>query len=515
MAAQTNTNVGITILSTFKDKGTKEAATALGGLSSAAKKLGGVIGVVATLSFGKKMLDAFAADEKAAKALAQTLNNLGQAYAIGSTAKFIQQLQDTTGVLDDQLRPAFTTIINSTLDAKKAQELLAVALDTSVGSGRDLTTVSNALAKASIGEKGALGKLGIGLNSAQLATMNLADITQFLTSKFEGQAATAADTFAGKMDILKAKAGDAAETIGGSLANALDEAFGDPQKTGSGIDTLSSKISGLIDNVAKFIRVTKTGLANPTLGGDNPVLRYKLNFDKAYDPRSSMLNADALLADEKRARAEALKIQKQQLKLEQDKLKKEKTAAQIAKAKGILDIAQANILAALQGKITDNEKLRLELQLALLTGNGKEADRLSNELLISQGRITGLATFISSLPKALNPFADYPVYVQAALAELAKLAAAQKALQVTPSAAPMKTLEQARVEAVAGVAQVTGIYESLMAKIAATTKESTSVNNTYNLNGATPELVNQLRDGLINQSASGSQSKINRLSIID
>jgi hypothetical protein len=100
------------------------------------------------------------------------------------------------------------------------------------------------------------------------------------------------------------------------------------------------------------------------------------------------------------------------------------------------------------------------------------------------------------------------------LAELAKLAAAQKALQVSPSATPMKTLEQARVEAVAGVATVTGIYENLMAKIAATTKESTQVTN-ITVNGATQGLLDELQNGLINNSASGSQSKINRLSLID
>jgi hypothetical protein len=425
MAAQTNTNVGITILSTFKDKGTKEAATALGGLSSAAKKLGGVLGAVATISFGKKMLDAFAADDKAAKALAQTLTNLGQAYAVGSTAKFIQQLQDTTGVLDDELRPAFTTLVNSTLDAKKAQDLLALSLDVSYGTTQDLATVSKALAKASIGEKGALVKLGIGLSSAQLATMNLADITQFLTNKFGGQAATAADTYAGKMAILKAKASDAAETIGGSLAKALDDAFGNPQQIGSGIDTIASKIAGLVEGIGKFIKVTKTGLQNPTLSPSSPLFNYKLNAGKAYDPRSGNLPYEALTADEKRRKAEALKLQKEQLRLQQETLKKQKEAAQLAKAKGILDVQQAGIVAALQGKISDNEKLRLELQLALLTGNAKEADRLSNELLISQAQTTGLASFISNLPKALNPFSDYPMYVLQALAELEKLKNAQ------------------------------------------------------------------------------------------
>jgi hypothetical protein len=120
-------------------------------------------------------------------------------------------------------------------------------------------------------------------------------------------------------------------------------------------------------------------------------------------------------------------------------LAEQKKQAMLKKSAGILDVEQANIIAALQGKITANEKLRLELQLALLTGNAKEADRLSNQLLISQGQVTGLATFIANLPKALNPFADYPFYVQQALAELAKLANAQTMVTFQGITAPMGT----------------------------------------------------------------------------
>ena len=154
----------------------------------------------------------------------------------------------------------------------------------------------------------------------------------------------------------------------------------------------------------------------------------------------------------------------------------QKRQAQLKKAGTVLDIDQAQVLIALQGKISENEKIRLQLQLALLTGNAKEADRLSNELLLSQARVTGLATFINNLPKALNPFADYPQYVLVALAEIAKLQGGLSGLAVNTNVAPVKTLEQARVEAVQGVEQVKGIYDSLMAKIAATTKESTQVN---------------------------------------
>ena len=109
------------------------------------------------------------------------------------------------------------------------------------------------------------------------------------------------------------------------------------------------------------------------------------------------------------------------------------------RAGSILDIQQAEIYAALQGKITDNEKLRLDLQLALLTKNAAAADILSQELLISQLQTTDLAKTISSLPKALNPFADWPQYIQDLIAQMAKLAAAIPVLPTCNQSAPFNS----------------------------------------------------------------------------
>jgi hypothetical protein len=165
--------------------------------------------------------------------------------------------------------------------------------------------------------------------------------------------------------------------------------------------------------------------------------------------------------------------------------------------------------------LTADEKLRLELQLALLTGNASEADRLSNQLLISQARTTGLANFIANLPKALNPFADYPAYVQAALAELSKLAAGQKSLQTSP----MKTDQEIRLEQLRAVTQnavtrTQEIYDSLMAKIAAKTKDNSPVVNVQVEVGG-QQLTDIVTNTQINNSASGIQSKLNRLNLID
>jgi hypothetical protein len=118
--------------------------------------------------------------------------------------------------------------------------------------------------------------------------------------------------------------------------------------------------------------------------------------------------------DAKAAAAAQLRATKAQTKAQQDQ-------AKLKKAQSILDIDQVQIFAALQGKITEEEKLRLSLQLALLQGNASEAERLSAELAISQLKTTNLALAISRLPPALNPFLDYPSDVQDALAEIAKI----------------------------------------------------------------------------------------------
>ena len=108
------TGIEIPIISTYKDKGAKAASKSLATLTKSAKALGLAFGVYQSLTFSKRAVKAFADDERAAGSLSRTLQNLGQSYAVLSTSNFIQNLQNTTGVLDDQLRPAFTQLVNST-----------------------------------------------------------------------------------------------------------------------------------------------------------------------------------------------------------------------------------------------------------------------------------------------------------------------------------------------------------------------------------------------------------------
>ena len=158
-------------------------------------------------------------DEAAQVKLANALKS-----ATGATEAQIKATEDqilkmslATGVSDEKLRPALQRIALSTNDLSKAQDLLSVALDVSTSTGKPLEAVANAIGKAYDGNTAALGKLGIGLSSAELKTMSFTDVQKKLTDLFGGAAAANAETYQGRLDRLKVTFDEAKETIGYKL----------------------------------------------------------------------------------------------------------------------------------------------------------------------------------------------------------------------------------------------------------------------------------------------------------
>ena len=480
------------------------------------RKLGKQVLALATgggiLAFGRSSVQAFYESEKSAKALYGTLNNLGLAFKRDEVNKYVDRLSLATGIVDERLNPALQVLLLNTRDITKSQELLGVALDISAATGIDLQQTSTALAKAFNGERGALGKLTLGFTKAELSAKDFDDVLNLLSYTFQGQASASASGFTGDIDRLKIAVDQFKESIGEGIAKGFASTTGEASNAASALTAVGDAFGKLIELNLKYggINLLSPEFYKSLLSTPKTPVGSTFTYDFGVGVETEMARHRQRVLD-----AQRLKIEKQQLAIQQKLLKTQQDQAKIKKSQGLLDIEQAGVIAALQGKISENERLRLELQLALLTGNAKEADRLSNELLMSQARITGLATFIANLPKALNPFADYPAYVQMALAELAKLAAAQKSLQVSPTAAPIKTLEEARSEAVSSVARVNEIYTDLMSKIMSTTKNGspTIVQNNY-ISGATQGLLDELNNGLINNSASGTTSSLNRLGLI-
>jgi hypothetical protein len=164
-------------------------------------------------------------DEAAQIRLAGALKNATGATneMIASVEKQILKTSLATGVADDQLRPALSRLARSTGDVTTAQDLLNLSLDISQATGKSLDTVANALGKSYDGNSAALGKLGIGLSAAELKTMSFTEQQEYLTKLFGGAAAANAETFAGRIQILKNGFNEAQEAIGAKLLPIIEQ----------------------------------------------------------------------------------------------------------------------------------------------------------------------------------------------------------------------------------------------------------------------------------------------------
>ena len=200
----------------------------LGGFAKKAGAAFAVAGAAAAAYAGKLAIDGVKAaieDEKAQTQLALALQNATGATneQIKATEESILKMSLASGVADDNLRPALGRLVRSTGDITKAQDLLSTALDISAATGKPLEAVANSLGKAYDGNSAALGKLGIGLDAAELKSMSFEQVQGRLTELFGGAAAANADTYAGQIARVKVAFSEAQETLGTALLPILDK----------------------------------------------------------------------------------------------------------------------------------------------------------------------------------------------------------------------------------------------------------------------------------------------------
>ncbi len=96
---------------------------------------------------------------------------------------YIANLQRVTGVLDDQLRPAFQQLLTATGSITKSQDALQTALNISAATGKSLTEVSAALTRGFSGNTTGLSRLGAGISKATLKTGDMNKIMAELNKK--------------------------------------------------------------------------------------------------------------------------------------------------------------------------------------------------------------------------------------------------------------------------------------------------------------------------------------------
>ena len=164
-------------------------------------------------------------DEKSQALLQRQLENtFGANEELTTSAeRYISVTQLRTGTSDVDLRDSLATLVRATGDLTKSQDLLNIAQDISAATGKDLSSVSLALAKASQGQFTALSKLGIPLDESTKKSKDFGKVLETLEGQFGGAADAAANTFGGKLKIIQGQFGEIVETIGAALLPYLDK----------------------------------------------------------------------------------------------------------------------------------------------------------------------------------------------------------------------------------------------------------------------------------------------------
>jgi hypothetical protein len=453
-----------------------------------AKTLGIALGVGVVAAFGKASVKAFMEDEKSAALLANTVKNLGKELELPSIEKFIANMESATGIADDELRPAMQKLLTTFKDTADAQSMLALATEVSRGSGQDLATVVADLTKAASGQTKGLEKYKLGLTAAELKTMSFEEIMQKLNKQFKGSNAAYLETYAGKLETLKTAAGNAQEIIGKGLVDALialtgavdvqdlaTKLIGFAQNLANAfvtigniigeniafVKTLGAVIIGVftaakvyagalafikvIKEITKFLKIMREvsiAAAIAQMAAINPVAAlvggaallatiYAANeaLDALTTPSlatPSVIPNFAGLDDPKykKFQADQIKAAKISAKIEADKLK-------LQKASMLFDMSKIQLIAALKGNLSKEERDRLELQLALETENTTEVTRLTGQIAKAQGLSIELTNYLKNLPAASNPFVAWKGYLDDLELQAKRIAALKLEAPVT------------------------------------------------------------------------------------
>jgi large-conductance mechanosensitive channel len=224
--------INIPIISSLEGKGFEKALLQIKALETTSQKAGFIAGkafLPAVAAMGALTvaagysIKAAVEDEAAQAQLARALVNVTGATdaQIASVEKQISAMQMATGVADEELRPAFASLLRGTNNVAMATDALSLAMDISAGTGQDLAGVSDALAKAYGGNFKALKQLSPEIYGMIKDGASLDDVMAALAGTFGGSAATAAGTAQGQFKRLNVALDEAKESIGKALLPAI------------------------------------------------------------------------------------------------------------------------------------------------------------------------------------------------------------------------------------------------------------------------------------------------------
>jgi hypothetical protein len=451
------TNLMIGIGAEYKGRGAfKQAETATQKLTKSVRNLAGAFGIAfgtqAVVNFARSSIRAFKESEAQQQRLARLLTVTNDASAaqiailtrqadaleqLGVvSAGSITQVQSQLATFDLQIL-TINRLTPAILDYVTAEKGAAATAD-------DFKAATNGLAQALNGNFASLTKTGFVLDdvtkeliSTGTEAQRAAAIVKVLDSTYKGFNRSLRDAPGNEFIVLSNAADKARVIIGEGLQKAIIEAFGggELEEAAKNIEAMARFAADLAYSMGLVAKYSGFALVSTIVGS------FK-NRDAAkapagpFDPMAMKVQDltpefMSLVKAQQKADALAVKRQKERTAELKKQTREQRAQAALAKANALLDQADKVMnmdliqnTAALMGKVTADETLRLKLQQAILLGNAESAGNLAQQLLASQLAAMKLSS--------TNPLGGFTDSIKAALDalrqmrdELAKLGAAK------------------------------------------------------------------------------------------
>ena len=452
----------ISIGSRADTRGFKKAESAAAKLTRSLKNLAGAFGLAystqAVVNFGRTSVRAFAEMSAEQDRLTRLMKvgtgaSTAQIQALNNQAKALENLGVVSGGNVTQVQSQLATFnLQADTIAKLTPSILdyVTAEKGATASTEQFKQMTNGLAQALNGNFASLTRVGFVIDQTTRdiikngnETERTAAIVKVLDSTYKGFNKSLRDTPIGQMQLLRNASEEARETIGEGLVDALALLGGsgtqDIEKATAAMSDLSIATAdvirgqavvlsnlgdigggsvGKIGNALKIYFKEVLGIqALQDLGAST---RPRPRAGRSFGGSSIQGNIyDPAAAAKAKADKAAAALAKKQLDATKKLTAEQKKQNALKKAATVFDLEQIGIIAALQGNISKEEKMRLEAQLALLNNNEQVASSLTKQILMSQDATGNLYKLWQTLPDARNPFA----YLEEYLNGLAKKAA--------------------------------------------------------------------------------------------
>jgi hypothetical protein len=448
--ALTESDIKIIIAGELKKKGFQDAEKATSSLEkkfkSLAKTVVAVFSVREVVQFGKAAVKAFSDDEVAARRFESALNGVNLGFATPEIENYLENLEKFTAITKGQLRPAFQTLASTTRSVAMSQDLLNTAIDVSTGTGVDLQTVVNDLSRSFLGNNTSLAKYELGLSKSELKAKSFNEIQELLNNQFSGQRAAFLDTYAGKVSLLEASYERMQTTIGEGLVDAFTLLSGENGIAGAtdsmerfgvvaadvirGVGVAISEVQSRIPFLNSFLDPTKfsgilqfVDILRQTGEASRPLFFPGGGIGQpGVDKRLAAIEEAAI------KRQKQLEILRAKQAKEQAKLNRLKQISlMLIQKEARFDLTRIQLAAALQGKLTDEERKRVEelmliedIKQAIAEKDVDKAEKLLDELNTVRQETEALAETLLDL-EAGNPFSKWPEYFESAKQNLKDL----------------------------------------------------------------------------------------------